>query len=64
MAEEVIYGGLLATRGEVYLDCLDLGLPERTADSYAMFAKAVGEDRPVITLKSFRESESHAGSTT
>lgn len=62
MAEEILYGGAVATRAEVYADVLARIGSAKIADMYAFGrnAKALGPDdpRPSLTLAMIREIES------
>lgn len=59
MSEQIIHGGCVATRAEVYEDCISLGLSARWADYYAFRSAALQENdaRPSLTLKKVREWE-------
>lgn len=61
MAEHVIYGGLLATRGEVYDDVMAMGLGWKAADMFACGprTKAVDPEQywHLPTLRQMREAE-------
>ncbi len=61
MAEHIIYGGLLATRAEVYADALGRTGSWRAADMYACGPRAVAVDpldhanRPTLAQVRSRE---------
>jgi len=59
LGERIIYGGCVATRKEVYQDCIDRGLPARAADRFAFSPRAIqdGEPVPALTLADVREFE-------
>ena len=59
MKERIIYGGCVATRAEVYRDCIDRGLPAKAADRFAFLPRAIqeGEPVPALTLADIREYE-------
>lgn len=62
MSEHIIYGGLLATRGEVYEDVIALGHGPKAAEAFAcgINVKAVNpaDHQNRMTLKQLRERES------
>jgi hypothetical protein len=62
-AELIVFGGCVATRREVYDDCIARGLPWDAADRFAFgpSALAADEPRPILTLAQVRAwEEQHA----
>lgn len=59
MSETVVYGGLVATRGEVYLDAIECGCSHHWADRFAFRDQAVQPEAVahLPTLKQIREYE-------
>lgn len=65
MAERVSYGGCVATRYEVYRDCIDRGISERSADLSALIPKTITDEEaarlPFQSLAALRAyEEKHA----
>lgn len=67
MAEPCIYGGLLATRGEVYEDLQEVRGPQGQPISHLMIDRLVwmcpaikpGDPVPSLTLKQVRQDEAN-----
>lgn len=57
--EQILYGGCVATRREVYRDCRDRGHDDRCAQYFAFSPRTLQPDdpRPALTLKMIRDHE-------